>query len=64
MLRLKIDLRALKQVRAKNITDALFFTLRGVCRETAKTSFDRVGETRSGLSPRDVALARSMVGKY
>ena len=43
--------------RVKNIADAIFFALRGLCRETAQASADRIGETRSGLSPHAAALA-------
>ena len=39
-------------VRVKILADARFFTLRGLCRETAQTSAVRIGETRPGLSPR------------
>ena len=47
----------------KNLVDTRFFVLRGLCREAAQTSADRIGETRSGLSPRGAALASGMVGK-
>ena len=46
----------------KNIVDTIFFTLRALCRGTAQSSADRIGETRFGLSPRAAALASGMVG--
>ena len=47
----------------KKTADAIFFTLRVLCRETAQTSADRIGETRSGLSPRAAALTSGMGGR-
>ena len=46
----------------KNLVDTRFFTLRGLCRKTAQTSADRIGETRSGLSPCVAALTSGIVG--
>jgi hypothetical protein len=45
----------------KKMLDSIFFTPE-VC-AGAQTSCDRIGETRSGLSPRVAALASGMVGK-
>ena len=38
------------------------FRSRALCRETAQSSADRIGETRSGLSPRAAALMSGMIG--
>jgi len=34
-----------------------------LCREAAQSSADRIGETRSGLSPRAAALMSGTVGR-
>ena len=39
------------------------FHSRALCREAAQSSADRIGETRSGLSPRAAALMSGTVGR-
>ena len=57
----------LRKKRAKNPVDTRFSALRGLCRETSQTSYDRIGEsrseTRSGFSPRTAAPTSGMSEK-
>ena len=47
----------------KNLVNTRFLHSRGLCRNAAQTSADRIGETRSGLSPRGAALASGKGGR-
>jgi len=48
--------------RVKKTLDSVFFTPK-VCDEAPQTFCDRIGETRSGLSPRVAALSSGMGGR-